>query len=300
MDMVYVTSLPNSGSTVIALIANSHPDMVSPGELFGPGGRRHGPEGPTCSCGQLLPACPFWSEVADRYKAQGHPWTPASWGLHYQIESHPKLSKLIFSRPGPSALRHRVFAALPSVGRHVRTLDDRNRTYAQLVTDVSGKRVLLDTSKEPERLAHLCRIAGIGMRAVHLVRDPRGYCNSRKKNARETVEHAARQWTQRNRYMARLAAALPPERRVRILYEDFCRDPQAVMDQTYALAGLASAPVPSDMRDVTHHLLGNRMRTRRDAEVTLDASWQEQLTQDELAAIRQIAGPLAKEYGYDL
>lgn len=298
MNLVYLAALHNSGSTVIALLANAHPEMISPGEMIGPGGRFHGPEGPVCSCGRLVAHCPFWLEVSRRYTANGHPWTPATWGLRYEFKGHPLLSRLAFGRPGASGRRARIVEAAPFVGNKVKDLQKRNLCFAQSILDVSGAKSLLDASKHPERIAYFMRIREFDLGVIHLIRDPRGWCNSRKKHG-ESVAVTAPMWLKRNKYIERLTSALPPQRHIMVRYEDFCRNPQAIMDRIFHLATLPSVPVSDDLRSVSHHLLGNRMRNRGDARIQHDTTWQEQLDKTEIASIERVTATLAVRYGYD-
>jgi len=300
MKLVYVVALHRSGSTVIAVITNSHPDLVSPGEMAEPSGRTGNEEGPVCSCGRRVAKCPFWIEVSRRYIAQGYPWAPASWHLGYRFEQHPLWSRLALGRPGPHAIRARVIELLPLVGNGLRELHKRNRAYAQCILDVSGKKALVDTSKYPERLAYWLRVPDVDASAVHLVRDPRGYCNSHRKLPGLPVELTSRQWVVRNQYIERLMGVLPPSKRMSLRYEDFCWDPQAAMDRIYRLAGFPSVPVPDDLRQISHHLLGNRMRTKGHPRVVEDCSWQKELSTEAIAVIEGTTGATARQYGYDI
>lgn len=298
MKLVYLAALHNSGSTVVALLANAHPEMVSPGEMIGPGGRFHGPAGPVCSCGRLVAHCPFWLAVSRRYTANGHPWKPAAWGLRYEFQGHPLLSRLAFGRPGASGRRDRILATAPFVGKKLKDLHKRNLCFAQSILAVSGTTSLLDASKHPERIVHFMRIREFDLSVVHLIRDPRGWCNSRKRTGKN-VAMTAPKWLKRNQYIERLTSALPSQKHIMVRYEDFCRNPQAIMDRIFHLASLPSAAVPEDLRGVSHHLLGNRMRNRGDARIQADTTWQEQLNKTEIASIERATASLAMRYGYD-
>lgn len=285
---------------MIALVANSHPDLVSPGEMAEPSGGAGREEGPVCSCGRVVAECPFWAEVSRRYMAQGYPWAPASWHLRYRFEEHPLWSRLALGRPGPHAIRARVLESLPLIGNGLRELHRRNRAYARCILDVSGKKGLVDASKFPERLAYWLRVPDVDVSVVHLVRDPRGYCNSHRKRPGLSVEVTSRQWVARNQYIQRLVGVVPPGKRMRLRYEDFCQDPQAGMNRIYSLAGVPSVPVPDDLRKISHHLLGNPMRIKSHPKVVEDLSWQKELNTEAIEAIEGTTGAMARQYGYDL
>jgi len=280
IKMLYLAALPNSGSTLVALLANSHPDVVSPGELMGPGGKYHGEEGPQCACGEVLASCAFWTEIGLRMQERGHWWQPDYWGLIHDRGNRPtpQWRRLVFGRPGPRLVRDRISEKVPGLCRIVNDLKIRNRDMAQSVLEVSGKSCLLDTSNPPQRMARLARTPGIDLRVIHMIRDPRGWCNSRRKKVGTSIGVLARRWRMRNRYIKRLTSVVGFQKRLILSYEDLCRQPQRAMYSVYGLGDLARSPFPEDISTIKAHLLGNRMRTRGDSRIREDIAWQEELT----------------------
>jgi len=299
---VYLTSLNVSGSTIISHVANSHPKMVSPGELIGPGlvDLQAFPEGPLCSCNVLVKDCPFWKDVVKLHTERGFQWQPTSWGLDYHFDDYAKVGKLALSRPGPAATRLKFFENIPFFRERIEKIHARNRSYAMAVAEVAGKQVVLDASKQPRRLIHLSRIPGVDLRVIHLIRHPGGYAWSVKRGRSVSVEDSVKHWVQRNREIEWLLRDFPREKILRMTHEDFCDDPQREMDRIYALAGLESARIPDNLQDIVHHVLGNKARTRGDTKIMRNDAFEQKLTADEKDAYRRIAGPLARRYGYAL
>jgi hypothetical protein len=71
--VVFIASLGHSGSTLLDLVLGGHERFIGLGEVantitrdgvVGPAGR------PACSCGRPAAACPFWSEVDARFRAE--------------------------------------------------------------------------------------------------------------------------------------------------------------------------------------------------------------------------------------
>ncbi len=300
MKLIYLVSTHNSGSTIIALVANTHPDIVSPGEVCGPGNRFRNDKGPVCSCGAHVADCFFWQEVSKRYKKEGYPWQPDNWGLIYTFEGNPFLSKLVFSKPGPQGKRFSALQNIPILGDKIKKIQARNREYIKSIHRVSKREVILDASKHPERLIFLMQIPDLDLRVVHLIRDPRGWCNSRRKNYSADIETAARSWVKQNTFMEEILTPLPAEKKMNLRYEDFCLNPQDAMGRICNLGGLPPVDVPQTLEGVTHHVLGNRMRTDKEIKIKQDTSWQSELAADEIDTINSITNDFATKCGYNL
>lgn len=175
----------------------------------------------------------------------------------------------------------------------------RNIAYARIVLDVSGREVVFDTSKHPMRLYHLSCISELDIRVIHLIRDPRGWCNSRRKNYNESVIQTTRRWVEQNTVISHITACMPQEKKIILRYEEFCENPQTAMARIWSLADLPVVTVPEDLNTISHHLLGNRMRTSRDLKILQDLSWQTELSRDEQETIERITTPVANQFGYN-
>lgn len=298
MKLVYLVSNHNAGSTPIAIVANAHPDMISPGEMVGPGGRFHDHQGPVCSCGKEVAICPFWNEVGTRYQKENFPWKPDKWGLDIRFPGHPWLSRLALNRPDLLAWRLSFFSKLPWFSRRIQDMLDRNLAFARNVLEVSGRKVILDASKHSLRLYHLSRIPELDLRVIHLLRDPRGWCNSRRKNFNEPVDQTARRWVEQNYRISKIISHMPEEKKITLRYEEFCENPQATMTKIWFLADLPPVTLPEDLSTIKHHLLGNRMRTRKDLKISQDLSWQNELSKDEQETIMHLTASFANRFGY--
>lgn len=67
--LVYILAASHSGSTLTAMLLNSHPDICTAGELkatsLGDTDKYH------CSCRTLIGDCPFWQGVSGEMKRLG-------------------------------------------------------------------------------------------------------------------------------------------------------------------------------------------------------------------------------------
>jgi hypothetical protein len=167
--------------------------------------------------------------------------------------------------------------------------------------------VFLDGSKEPNRLKYLIDSGFWDVKAVHLVRDGRGFAYSRVrrllkkwpglKNRRTIIRKAAVTWRRVNEACQLVLAGLPREAWVRIRYEDLCRDPQATLLSVFGLIGERPPSAPDDFRSIDHHILGNVMRLG-EGRIALDEGWHTGLSAEELELYDEVAGELNRSMGY--
>lgn len=118
-----------------------------------------------------------------------------------------------------------------------------------------------------------------------------------------TFERAVSYWIQSNRRVRRLAPTLGGDRLHVCRYEDLVREPRAVLEPLMSFLG-----EPWSDNLLRHHEVqaqrGNVARveggTRTDRPVDSEALdvWREQLTQDEMAALRDAPRPLLRYFGY--
>jgi hypothetical protein len=183
---------------------------------------------------------------------------------------------------------------------------DRIAALYRAVADVTGARLVVDSSKYPAEAAALCGRDDVDTRVLHLVRDPRATAYSwlRPKGYIPAmgVLRGGVYWTGFNAASERIGAAFP-QRYLRLRYEDFARDPAGALCRTLELAGVA-APSPVDATgratlDVNHTVTGNPDRLARgEVRVRPDDAWRSRLSRRHRAAAALLAAPLLRRYGY--
>src|SRR3954453_12575018 len=123
---LYVRGRAHCGSTVLGVVLGGGAAIESVGELVS--GLERYPTGELCSCGALMRACPFWTEVRRRFEVEGFGWDELARRSHAQTDV----------RSWPAAWRARPDAARPH------RLAAMTRALARAVAAVSGKPHLLD------------------------------------------------------------------------------------------------------------------------------------------------------------
>ena len=304
--LLYFVGTSFTGSTLTAFMLNLHPQIVSVGEAAGPArsARVKGGEFP-CSCGATLAECPFWTGVGEEMKARGLPFDPGHWDLRFDPDDRLARRLLTSSLRSNRAddLREAVVLRTPGLGRSLRATAHRTEAMMASVCSVAGKPVFADTSKQVYRARCLDRLTNLQPYVVHLVRDSLGFVASKKSRREKNPKgaelgNAIGYWNRRSAQVERLFATLPPERRLRVRYEDLCRDPEREFGRICGLVGLEPLPGPYDFLTGDHHIVGNHMRLASSSEVVLDERWRSTLSPDEIDAVRRKTNGYREKFGY--
>lgn len=326
-----ITGLERSGSTILDLVLGNHPDIESVGEVanlasngwisresflaIDPKNRRV----PICTCGKRLDvlyvdapdeACPFWSSVRREWVERSDPES---------IENYPKLRNY-FERTKPALLVQQYFRLL----YERRRLSASFRSYARLtraffesIRAVSGKPVIVDSTKSPVRAFALGMTPGIDLYVIHLVRDGRGVVASLRKTFKKDIQ-AGIMWDHKGRPMWKAVARwivmnlaaewvctqLGPKRTMRLRHEDFVANPDGVLERIGSLIELdftdvADAASSGKPMQPGHNVGGNR--TKKSEIITLrpDAQeWKTALSPTEQRLSWVLMGWLMRRYGY--
>ena len=298
--VVYIGGFGRSGSTLLERLLGQLQGVTALGEvvhLWARGVR----DDELCGCGEHFSVCPFWTEVGRR--AGG--WSPA------------QAERMVVLQQRVDRLRHVPRLALGSPGRSGRDLRDYlhgwERLYAA-AAEVSGARVLVDSSKHGSTALALSHSDGIDLRLVQIVRDPRGVAHSW---AKEVVRPESEDGRLMPRYSPARSSALwlghnltvaavghHADAYARIRYEDLIERPADVVADLWTRLGL-----PGDRRlqvaDRTvqlassHSVAGNPMRFRTGPVVLeTDQAWRRDLPAGARRTATVVGLPLMAPLGY--
>ena len=300
--VVYLAGSGHTGSTLLALLMNTHPAVASVGEVAVKPRIRHRNDAhrQKCSCGALVGDCGFWRRIFQQVNEQGLEFGPDTWTNDYRF-THPLLHR-VFTRESSHALV-RAFRGwserrLPAYRRRIGFIDRVNAAFVDAVLEATEADVFFDTSKGAVRLARLLASPEFDVRVVTLVRDVRAFAASARRRGVSLAE-AAGTWKKDQLTIRREVAALSPDRRTLLRYEDLCADPAATLRRLCDFCGVAHAEFPRRLFSHEHHVLGNNMRMAGPIEVRLDQRWRAELTESDQAKAVRIAGSLHREFGYD-
>lgn len=260
---LYIMGRGYSGSTILDILLGGSDRIESVGELIY-GLSRAGRE--VCSCGEPIPACPFWREVRQRTEAEGVDWDEACRANATQLRASTQFWRVWCTRPNDPAAQRLAW---------ITTVLER------AITATAGKQHVLDSGKTPARALFLLRHLPEA-RAIHLVRDPRHvmrsylwrlepgnvgfllYGRRRAWGKMLPLVLASGLWTVSN-LSCELIARRYPDRVVRIRYEDLRAQPEAVLVEIGRAFALNLDDVRNKLRRdesfaVGHNIGGNRIR----------------------------------------
>ncbi|MCG3181300.1 MAG: hypothetical protein BIFFINMI_03680 [Phycisphaerae bacterium] len=308
IPVIYVAGIGRSGSTLLALLLNSHPQICSPGEMAGYKRYRARHAG-LCSCKASLHECPYWAEVSRRMAGRGLGFAAGNWRIDYRIGANYGLWRL-FSGPLGNGQAERVrdwwVRRLPWTAGRVRDLERRNRALMEVLLEMSGKTILADTSKNASRAGFLARLPWVDLRLIHLVRDPRGYLASQVRRGGHaqlrpiSMSRATGTYRRRFAEVRRVADSMDPARTMTLRYEDLCADPPGQLRRIAAFASVQPWPTwPIAYRSGDHHLLGNPLTYRPGDGIVHDERWKRELSAEQVRYVMARTARARKFFGYE-
>lgn len=282
-----------------------HPEVAAVGELHN---LSHQIDiGRPCACGSQPQDCARWQAVATAVRERTgvdmlqHPfafrvsrerprnlWQQAlrNWNrsLYYLHFGSPRLRRL----------------GLPRLAVGGRTLASNTRMVSEIVRELSGARILVDSSKDYVRMRERYDAAPAGkVKVIYLYRDGRGVTFSSVKHWRASVWHGAKEWAKTQRRIRRMLSGVRPEDRTEVRYEDLVTDPEGVLSRICAFLGLPFSKAMLSLNPPQHHTIaGNKIRLERRMTLRVDEAWRQHLSPLHLRIFGWLAGAENRRLGY--
>ena len=319
--LVYILAASHSGSTLLAMLLSTHPQVCTAGELkttsLGDVDRYR------CSCRRPIRQCPFWSAVTADLHAAGLDFDLARAETHVRSVASRYAQRLLAPlHRGPvlELARDALLGLSPTWQAHRRRAAALDGALARAICARSGKAVIVDSSKVGIRLKYLLRNPELDVRVIRLVRDGRAVALTYMDPARfadaadphlraggtgQSDEHvrldmtaAAHQWRRSTEEAELIVAGLERWRWTEVRYEELCLDPEQTLRRIFALSGVDPSQPRAELGAGEHHVVGNGMRFDGAREIQLDTRWRDVLSAGELEAFDAVAGALNERLGY--
>ena len=319
--LVYILSASHSGSTLLALLLNAHPEICTVGELKATS--LGDVERYRCSCRRLIRECPFWNGIAEEMAGQGVDFDIAASGTDFRYGASPYVLKIL-----QPLYRGGVFEdirdALLRLSPRWRTLQpiiqSTNTALMRAVLSRTQKKVIVDSSKIGLRLKFFMKNPQLDIKIIRLVRDgravlltymdPANFADAQsaelraggngggRESERLPLEQAAREWRRSNEEAEALLRDQDRLHWMTVRYEALCCEPEKTLKELFAFIGVTQNHVKLDFRSVEHHVVGNGMRLDGSSQIRVDDRWRFNLTEPQVAAFDRLAGELNQSLGY--
>ena len=319
--VAYLLAPSHSGSTLLALLLASHPQVATVGELnlsAVDDRQRY-----LCSCGTRLKDCDFWRQIASRMAARNVEFDVLHPGTDFRHVNSGYVARLL--RPlhrgrWLEAGRDSALALSSAWRATYRRVQTRNAALVQAVADETGARVIVDSSKIGIRLKFLLRNPDIDVRVVRVVRDGRavaltytdparyadasnpalrgGGTGGTREHEKLRMDAAAREWLRSHEEADALLAGLDPSRWMQVRYEAVCTETEDTLAQVFRFLGVDPAAPRVPFRQAGHHVVGNGMRLDTSSDIAVDERWRSLLTAVDQQVFDAVAGQRNRRFGY--
>ncbi len=322
--LAYILAASHSGSTLLSMLLGSHPQISTVGEIKLSSKAMGDLACYRCSCGQLIRRCNFWQKVREGMIRRGYEFDIADAGTDYRTVDSRYARRLL----GPlhrgrllENLRDGALKISPTWQRQLPEIQSRNAALVSTIIEITGVKVVADSSKTAVRLKYLLRNPELDVKVVRLIRDGRGVTltymdpaefadardpslrgggtGSNRENERLTLARAAYQWRRSNEEAENLLCRLDKSKWIEIRYEQLCEDTENTLGLLFRFLGLNPERRVKDFRSVDNHVIGNGMRLDTTSEIRLDERWREKLTDQDLQIFNDVAGKMNQRYGYE-
>ena len=299
MKLLYVLGRGRSGSTVFANVMGELDGFFSGGEIrafWDPVVVREA----RCGCGASVRECPVWSHALTRL-ADVDLDQVSSWQRHI-VREH-RTYRL---------LRYRRAQRWTPVERYAEVM---SRLY-DAIAEVTGARVIVDSSKRPSYAAFLRAVPGLEPYYVHLVREPRASAYSWRTRRHESSAGGGREVTRRgalnstmrwnvlNLGSDAILRRIASNEALRMRYEDFVAAPRSHVELARILVDepAGASPFIDDhtVRLGVHHTIAGNPSRFVTGELRLEdkAEWLQKQTPLDRWITTVVALPFLHRYGY--
>lgn len=304
IKVLSVVGAGRSGTTVLASILGEIEGFATAGELRWLWARGI-IEGRPCGCGESPARCELWAPVIERTLSAIRPRT-----VEDIVASQREL-----------AHRHNLPRLLRTVDgsddgwQALRLVREVNLSACTALADVTGARVVIDTSKRPLDAAVFAGLWDLDHYVLHLVRDPHAVVHSWRRTKTFTtagrtrtmgtrrLPSTVRRWTANCRSAEALRRRIPGPRWLHLRYEDFAAEPRSAVERIMELLEESNrAPFENDhtvLLQPNHIVAGNPSRfTTGSVTIKIDDDWRRQMPRQDRLLVDLATMPFLVRYGY--
>ena len=229
IKVVYLTGFWFSGATILGRSLKSSNEAIYVGEIrdYWTKGLKKNDQ---CSCGERFKNCNFWTRVTEEYisafPTEDIGKVSRDLSELEQTKNYFKLRKFLKNKDD----NH--------IGQLLDTYLKHTEKLYEIISKVSGKDIIIDSSRLPGRLLALSISTRIAIFPIYIIRDPRGVINSLiKKDFRNygeirnsTFKHILT-WNVKNLLSLDSIKKLNSNDTLYLEYKNFTRNPAIVLEK---------------------------------------------------------------------
>ena|SRR3989304_3282950 len=298
IKIIYLTGFWFSGATILGRSLKSSEEAIYVGEIrdFWTKGLK---KNENCSCGERFESCSFWTMVTKEYlnSFPSNDIEKISKELSEieKTKNYFKLRKFIKNKDD-----NYVRQLLDTYLKHTEKLYES-------ISKVSGKNIIVDSSRLPGRLLALSLSTKIEIFPIYIIRDPRGVINSLiRKDFRNfgeirnsTFKHILT-WNVKNLLSLDSVKKLNSHDTLYLLYKNFTRNPARIFEKIKKSLNCTLNYEEKNGKvslylEPGHVFTGNRSRhDTGKITITEDVKWKQELSWQRKVLISATSLPLLK------
>lgn len=292
--LVFVLAPSFHGATILSILLDSHPEIVSLGDTV-PRWKNN------CACGNPVIKCDFWKTIIHATNSR-----------HSLVESDPIIKPLSICGLGRKTnyfvtgglyLLSRISSR---IGPHLRYGDiQRYLSAHEIMADTAcvqaGKQVFVDGEKSISKaMLTIATNPCARIRIIHLIRDPRAFVTSCIKN-RPYSRTPATIWRRHHTLIGILGRTISRSEYLPVKFEYLSQSPQEAMNEITRFLGMKPVIVSGEHSQVRlGHQIGNTSYRKYGTIVNASERWREVLTLSQQREILRLCEPLSEKFGYRL
>ena len=298
IKIIYLTGFWFSGATILGRSLKSSEEAIYVGEIrdFWTKGLK---KNENCSCGERFESCSFWTMVTEEYLNS------------FPSDDIEKISKELSEiEKTKNYFKLRKFIKNKD-DNYVRQLLDTYLKHTEKlyesISKVSGKNIIVDSSRLPGRLLALSLSTKIEIFPIYIIRDPRGVINSLiRKDFRNfgeirnsTFKHILT-WNVKNLLSLDSVKKLNSHDTLYLLYKNFTRNPARIFEKIKKSLNCTLNYEEKNGKvslylEPGHVFTGNRSRhDTGKITITEDVKWKQELSWQRKVLISATSLPLLK------
>jgi hypothetical protein len=306
MKVLYILGSSRTGSTIVDNVLNEVDGFFSGGEIRFLWERLL--EGRLCGCRRRFEDCPVWSRSLES---------------GFGFAEHSRIDVKDVAEWQRNNLRlARTFQVLRAAhgqtrrSRALRAFADVNQQLYRALGDVTGARVIVDSSKRASYAAVLGMLEDVSPYYLHLIRDPRAVAHSRRRRKlnpdrvtpgymdTSSVFNSGALWLASNLTSEAFVRRQDPSRVMRLRYEDFVADPLGGTERILRFVDEVGRDLPF-VDETTVRLTGNHTVSGNpvryvDGVVRIreDDEWRKRMSMSQRITVTLMTLPVLARYGY--